>query len=198
VECSEAGIVVLLAHVKLLTFPLENHWMHKLFGFSFAAIVLVGYLIGHIGDDAISAGFAERAKLAEARLAEMAPRRLKDEQISKMSAVLSSAPPAPVVVVSRFLDPEGKDFADDLASVINQGHWQTARYENWTRADKGIFVATAEGTSQPFPPQIGTLVAALTAANINYKQITISGDDLYRVSPAFQPNVLYLLVGAKP
>jgi len=135
---------------------------------------------------------ADNLKL-EARIA---PRRLSGEQVHKMSAILSSAPPLNIAVVSRLLDFEGKDFADDIASVLNNSHWKPVRYENWTQSDKGVFIATAEGTQ--LLPEVGALITALDAANIEHKTITISGDDLHRMSPWFEPGVMYLLVGAKP
>jgi len=53
------GFVLLAAgrvgEVAVLTEPLESHWSHKPIGFACAAIVAIGYVIGHIGDDAIAA-----------------------------------------------------------------------------------------------------------------------------------------------
>ncbi len=60
--------VGLLGQVAVLVEPFESHWTHKPLGFSFAAIVLIGYVIGHIGDDAIAARFESRAKTAEETL----------------------------------------------------------------------------------------------------------------------------------
>jgi hypothetical protein len=186
----------LLGEVAVLVEPFENHWTHKPLGFACAAIVLVGYVIGHIGDDAITAGFAERAKIAEAKLTQLGPRRLTEELSRKMSSLLTASPSTGVAIVSRLMDGEGGDFADDLASVLKKSHWETARFSNWTRPDKGIFIATVEGTTPA--PEVGALIAALDAANIQHNAVTIGGEDLNRMSPAFQPRVLYLLVGAKP
>ena len=77
--------------------------------------------------------------------AQIQPRRLSSEQATKFSAALSAAK-LPIVVVSRMFDTEGKDFADDLAGAFNQAGWQAVRYENWTRPDRGVSLATVEGT----------------------------------------------------
>jgi hypothetical protein len=186
----------LLAEVAILVEPLESHWAHRPIGFAGAVVVLVGYVIGHVGDDAITASFASRATTAEAKLTSLGPRRLSDDSTRTMSSILSTSSPSGVAVVSRLFDVEGNDFADDLAAVLKQSSWETARFSNWTRPDKGVFIATVEGTTPA--PQTSALLTALDAAGIQHKTITISGEDIRRMSPAFQPGVLYLLVGAKP
>jgi hypothetical protein len=113
-----------------------------------------------------------------------------------MSAVLSKAIPAPLAIVSRLMDAEGKDFADDIAAALKASGWESRKYVNWTQFTKGVFIATVEKT--PLGPQAAPLFAALKAANIEYKIITIDARDLETMSPHFQPKVLYLLVGAKP
>jgi hypothetical protein len=126
------------------------------------------------------------------------PRRISGERSEKMVEILSAVGHnVPIAIVSRIFDPEAKDFADDLASVFTKAKWVPVRYENWTRSDKGVFIATVEGTA--LPPELEKVIAAaLDANNTEHKTITISGDDISRVSPHFQPHVLYLLVGAKP
>ncbi|HKU65754.1 MAG TPA: hypothetical protein VJQ06_11915 [Rhizomicrobium sp.] len=133
----------------------------------------------------------ERLKL-EARVA---PRRLSGEQSSKMTMALSGKAHFPIAVVSRLMDSEGKDLGDDMASILVGAQWNVARVLNWTKPDKGVFVAIVEGTTAIIPNE---LTSALDAAQIEYKTITISQNDLNTASPAFQPNVLYLLVGAHP
>src|SRR5262249_22197324 len=61
----------LLGEVAVLVEPLESHRSHKLIGFACAAIVLVGYVVGHIGEDAIATRSQERAARAEERIAEL-------------------------------------------------------------------------------------------------------------------------------
>ena len=51
-----------------------------------------------------------------------------------------SAATTPIAVVSRLLDPEGKDFADDIGSALTGLHWQVTRVWNWTKSEKGVFI----------------------------------------------------------
>ena len=140
---------------------------------------------------------AETERLERVKLeAKVSPRRLSGEQVRKMSAVLSKAIPAPLAIVSRLMDAEGKDFADDIAAALKASGWESRKYVKWTQFTKGVFIATVEKT--PLGPQAAPLFAALKAANIEYKIITIDARDLETMSPHFQPKVLYLLVGAKP
>lgn len=72
----------LLGEVAVLVEPFEQHWTHKPLGFAFAAVVLVGYVIGHVGDDAISAKFESRATKAETALEKITSRRtIKQAQV---------------------------------------------------------------------------------------------------------------------
>jgi hypothetical protein len=141
---------------------------------------------------------AESERLARLELeARVAPRRIRGEQRQEMIAVLSAARPSGIAVVSRLLDSEGQDFAEDIAAVFKASKWQEMSFSNWTRSDKGVFIATVEGTA-PEPTDLSLVVAALDAAKITHTTIVISGEDINRMSPHFQPLVLYLLIGAKP
>ena len=141
---------------------------------------------------------AEELKKANLELeAQIQPRRVSGANLQKMMDELSKVRPQPVAVVSRILDAEGQDFGDDLENALKGAKWQTVRFSNWLCTDKGVFIATVEGT--PMPPEIeSAIAAALDAAKIEHKTITISGEDINRMSPHFQSNVLYLLVGVKP
>jgi cell division protein FtsB len=161
-----------------------------------------GIKAGETAGNALVRAAALEKQAAELKAANLAleariqPRRLSGEQTQKMGTILSKLQ-LPIAVVSRVMDPEGKDFADDLASVFTGAKWQVVQFVNWLRSDKGVFIATVEGT--PLPPEVETTIAtALDAANIEHKTITISGEDINRISPHFQSNVLYLLVGVKP
>jgi hypothetical protein len=150
-------------------------------------------------DTAEATAQAETERLARIKLeAEVAPRRISGENANKMASILSKTSPVTLVIVSRLLDSEGKDFADDIKLVLTRSHWTTlAQYENWTESEKGLFMATVEGTEMPADIR-ATLTAAFAAANIALKTKTITGDEIQRASPWFQMNVLYLLVGSKP
>lgn len=140
---------------------------------------------------ALEAERAERVKLEAA----IAPRRLSSADKQKMAAALAGVPPLPIVVVSRLFDGEGADFADDIRDVLVAARWDVQRFSNWTKSDKGVFIATVEGT--PPHPDTG-LGAALDAINIKHQVMTIDASDRATMSPNFHQNVLYLLVGARP
>jgi hypothetical protein len=125
------------------------------------------------------------------------PRRLTGEESRKLSAALSEMPRRPIGIVSRIFDPEGADFADDLSIAFDNAHWEAVRQRDWTMSNKGVAIATFEGTS--ISPHLATaLIAALATANIKATVITISASEQNTTSAHFQPDVLYLLVGAKP
>lgn len=133
----------------------------------------------------------ERLKLQ----AKIAPRRLTVEQTSKIIASLAGTRSIEIGVVSRLLDPEGSDFADDLAAALKGGNWRPTRFVDWTRSDKGVQIGTVGGTEVP---EYEALVAALDSADIQHGDFPIAGEDINRISARFQPGFLYLLVGAKP
>lgn len=125
------------------------------------------------------------------------PRRISVQKSKEMSSILSSIKGIAIVVASRLLDPEGKDFGDDLELAFKNAGWPTARYVNWTMSNKGVFIAAAAGTV--IPDEVSRAIAgALEVINTKHTTMTISGQDLQTASPNFQQGVLYLLVGVKP
>ncbi len=129
--------------------------------------------------------------------AKIQPRRLSGEDSKKLSSALSKLSHPPIGVVSRMFDSEGSDFADDLSLAFGNAHWQPVRFFNWTMSDKGVAIATLDGTSIPIDLE-KHLLEALASVNIKAAVTTIPADKQNTISPHFQPNALYLLVGAKP
>lgn len=125
------------------------------------------------------------------------PRRLSGDSSSKLVEALSKVNPLPIGIVSRMLDPEGADFADDLSAAFAKANWQQVRQRDWTMSNKGVAIATLEGTSIA-PDLAKAMVSALAAAHIKATVTTIRQSEQNTTSAHFQPNVLYLLVGAKP
>lgn len=81
----------LLGEVAVLVEPFESHRSHKPLGFACAAMVLAGYLIGHAGDDAITARFESRATKAESALAKLnTSRTLTNEGAERLRQAMSS------------------------------------------------------------------------------------------------------------
>lgn len=125
------------------------------------------------------------------------PRRLSGENIAKLKNSLIGLHPSAIAVISRIFDSEGGDFADDLSNAFQSAGWSTVRENNWTMPNKGVSIATLEGT--PIPSELkDKLLAALHSANVKASTITIKNDKRNTISPYFQPNVLYLLIGEKP
>jgi hypothetical protein len=162
-----------------------------------------GIEAGKSAGDALLRAAALEKQAQELRAANLAlqvkvqPRRISGDKSAQMTALLSRFETVPIAIVSRLFDPEGKDFADDLAAAFTKAKWAVVRYENWTQSHKGVFIATVEGTKLPTEVE-QVIAAALDTNNTEHNTITISEADISRVSPPFQPHVLYLLVGAKP
>jgi hypothetical protein len=141
---------------------------------------------------------AEELKAKNLELeAKVKARRLSGDDSVKLTAALSKLPHLPIGIVSRLLDPEGADFADDISGAFSNAQWQSVRQKDWTMSNKGVAIATFEGTSLPEDLKTA-LLDALGTANIKATITTIRPAEQNTTSAHFQPNALYLLVGAKP
>lgn len=126
----------------------------------------------------------------------VAPRRLTGEQQSRMATILGTIA-LPVAIVSRLMDAEGSDFADDIVQAFTKAKWSTDRVRNWTLPAKGVTIAVAAGT--PLSADLENLLkAGLAEANVVATTSVIPAEHFANMSPHVQPNVLYILVGAKP
>jgi len=76
------------------------------------------------------------------------PRRLTGSQKEALRRLLEGRP-TPIVIVSRLLDPESSDLADDLASALNEAHWQPQRINDRISRKYGVSVGTVSGTTGP-------------------------------------------------
>jgi hypothetical protein len=139
-------------------------------------------------------------KLRAANLAleaQIQPRRLSGETSTKLIEALSKMQPLPIGIVSRLFDPEGADFANDISNAFVAAHWQAVRQTDWTMSNRGVAFATFEGTVLA-PELANALLAVLDSAKIKATVMTIRTAEQNTTSAHFQPNTLYLLVGAKP
>jgi hypothetical protein len=137
---------------------------------------------------------AESEHRARLRLEEqIAPRRLTATQKAQLVQLLKEEPAA-VIIVSRFMDPEASDFASDFESALQEADWQTQRMKNHTAKKYGIFIGMVAGTNVAGAKRLSD---ALTAISVPHEEIILSADDP-TISPGFQPDTLYLLIGAKP
>lgn len=129
--------------------------------------------------------------------AKIAPRRLTGEASRQLAEAVKDLAELPVVIVSRIMDYEGKDFADDINSALLRANLRTQRVENWTGNLKGVFFAAVKGTKVP-EDLLNHFRRALQAAQIEFEVIELPDSMLQTAVPHFQQGVLYLLVGAKP
>jgi hypothetical protein len=137
----------------------------------------------------------ERVKRLELE-AKIAPRRLSGEQKLAIEKAGHPNGTTQIIVVSRFLDLESRDFADDLATALSAAHWPSvSRNTNWLGEGQGVVIASIPNGPTPI---IAALRHSLGEASIHSDELTIPHEKLGQISPAFQPGVIYLIVGAKP
>ena len=162
-----------------------------------------GIEAGKIAGDALVRAAALEKQAEELRAinialeAKIQPRRISGAKSTEMSGILSKFSGLSIAIVSRFFDAEAKDFGDDLDVAFKAAGWKTFRDGSWTMYNKGVFTATLEGTT--FPTEIeGVIRSALSANGMQAERLTIETKAANTMSPPFQTNVLYILVGAKP
>lgn len=172
-----------------------------------------GIEAGKAAGDALLRAASLEKQAAELRAANLVlegklkPRRISGEDFEKMLPTLSkfaaSLPERPgliklvIGIVSRMGDPDSIDFANDFVGLLKASGWSPVRIYNWTGADRGVFIATRSGTPLPTEVEVA-LKVALEAADIKTKTISIPDNEAGQIPPSFQPNALYLIVGAKP
>jgi hypothetical protein len=128
---------------------------------------------------------------------QMQPRRLSADNSAKLTCALTALQPMPLAVVSRSYDAEGAELADDLAAAFTSAKWQADRQKDWLMSNKGLALATLEGTT--IPPSLAiALVEALRSVNLQATVTIVPESERESISVHFQPKILYLLVGAKP
>jgi hypothetical protein len=125
---------------------------------------------------------------------ESEPRRLTGSQRTNLVRHLAGIHEA-VVIVSRVVDTESADFADDLNSALHDAGWETVRIQNRISSRYGVSLGTVAGTS--FSQGAMRLNEALTAIGIVHDNPVFAVGDA-STSPAFQSGVLYLVVEQRP
>jgi hypothetical protein len=125
---------------------------------------------------------------------ESEPRRLMGAQKDTLARLLANAP-SKIAIVSKVLDTESSDFADDFDSALRLANWETLRIKNRISSKYGVSLGTATGT--PFSPLIKKFSDALTAVGVLHDTTTFAVGDA-STSPAFQAGVLYLVIEQKP
>jgi hypothetical protein len=126
--------------------------------------------------------------------AQIQPRRLTAAQKSKLRKLLENNP-TPIVVVSRLLDKESSDFADDFASALDEAHWKSMRVGNRLSSKYGVSIGTVAEMSNA--PQTKLLSDALRAIGVPHDIVTLTIGDA-SMNPHVESHVLYLLIEQHP
>jgi hypothetical protein len=126
--------------------------------------------------------------------AQIGPRRLSGDQKSKLKKLLESHP-TPLAVVSRLLDKESSDFADDFASALDQAHWKSMRISNRISSKYGVSIGIV--ADERNAPEVKLLSDALTAIGVSHDIVSLT-DGEGSMNPHVQSHVLYLLIEQHP
>ena len=102
----------------------------------------------------------------------------------------------PIGVVSRVLDTESMDFADDLASALKEAHWKPIRIKTLLSREYGLLIGT---TSEEFNAKepVRALDNALTSIGVPHRVAVFTAGDL-SITPHIEINALYLVVHGHP
>lgn len=137
---------------------------------------------------------AERERLARVELErKIAPRRLTGEQRAKMLRILERDTGHAVIFVSRLMDAEGADFANDFVSVLTAANWNAQSTPMHTGNQEGVSISTVSGARLP---GISTLSTALDSIGILHNQTSRKPDDK-TIPSGFLPEVIYLVIEHK-
>lgn len=126
---------------------------------------------------------------------ESEPRRLTGTQRDALIRMLMGTRDS-VAILSRVVDTESADFADDLNAALHDGaHWDTVRIRNRLSSRYGVSLGTVSGTR--FSAAATRLDRALTAIGIAHDNPTFVLGDA-STSPPFQSGFLYLVIEQHP
>ncbi len=191
------GFVVLagglLGDVAILLIP-EKHLWHKLLGLLFAAIVLVGYLLGHMGDDEIAARLNTRATVAENKLDKLtSDRSLTDAQLRKIADKLAWYAGQTYQITTFWNLREPLAIADRVYKALQLAHWKQ------DGPSKGMLLGGLEGIQVWIHPDAdpqakdaaSALIAALNAEHLDAMQKLQNAQNA-------KTNIISLSVGTKP
>lgn len=127
---------------------------------------------------------------------EAEPRRLSGEQKERFARFLASHP-APIGVVSRLVDTEASDFADDFDVALKTARWETLRIKNRISSKYGVSISFVSAVAPNSVPELKLLDQALTEIGVPHQIEEFKVGDA-SMSPAFQDRGLYLVVDEKP
>jgi hypothetical protein len=168
---SRIGLILLLlgllGEVGVLLIPTEKHLLHNLLGIWFAAVVLVGVMVGHIGDDAIIEALTKRATTAEKKLAD---RTLSNEQIASIGRQLVPFAGQRFTIHTYWTNPEPTNFAKRIGNdaLIAAAHWTFVKPDGFlVGAVDAVTVNVASDSDEKTKGAGKALVSALKDANVD-------------------------------
>ncbi len=146
---------------------------------------------------AIAEQLTAEASLETARLRKsMMARRLTGEQRSALRSLLRHQPLS-VTIVSKFMDSESTDFADDIEGALKDAGWNAYRIKNHVGRSTGVQMGTVQPRDTGAHDLIRRFSDALRSVGID-NAITDFKDGDSTISPPFQAHILYLVVGDSP
>jgi hypothetical protein len=120
------------------------------------------------------------AKFAELK-AKTAPRHLTSEQKAAMLDALSQSPPGSVTFVSRLMDGEGSDFANEIGQVFQEAKWTVTFNKTSLNEFRGYVMAFVGVDTAP--PETDAMVNSLSAAGIKVEGRKIDPKSVSGLSP---------------
>ncbi len=108
-----------------------------------------------------------------------------------------AAHPAPIAIVSRPVDTEASDFADDFKEALKNAHCETLRIKTRIGSKYGLSISFVSAIAPIRVPELRMLDEALTAIGVPHQIVEYVVGDA-SMSPAFQERGLYLAVDEKP
>jgi len=139
---------------------------------------------------------AQALREAEKLRSESQPRRLTGAQRDKLRDLLKAYQLVPIGVVSKLMDTESMDFADDLASALGDAGWETGRIKTLASRKYGVWLGTASEALNAVEP-VQALDKALTAIGVPHELVVFTAGDL-SMTPPIRSNGLYLVVYGHP
>jgi len=160
-------VIGLLGEVAVLIVPSQKYVLHASLGLLFAATVVVGVVIEHIGDDAILKAVETRAIKAEQRLAD---RTLSDEKIAEIGAQLAPFAGQQFTMNTYWQSKEPTNFTKRIGenALIAVAHWQFIRPTGFLVGQvSGVTVDVANDADERTKEAAAALVSALKAADVD-------------------------------
>jgi hypothetical protein len=118
----------------------------------------------------------ETSKKARELEEKTAPRHITEEQCSIIVNHLSKSQPFPVVVISKMLDGERSEYADQIAAAIQKAGWEVSRNRSSLHNFRGLTAAMiGENSSKE---DVAAVVGPLMAAQIPFQPQALNSNQV--------------------